>query len=78
MMNFNLNFLLFLVDFCPFPFMSVFLVHIKPRLLFLGFLHWQAPSTLTAFLNFYFERVDRKLSRFSRSNFQWKLDTLRA
>lgn len=27
---------------------------------------------------FYFERVDRKLSRFSRSNFQWKLDILRA
>lgn len=48
-MNFNLNSLLFLVDFCPFSFMSVFLVHIEPRLLFLGFLHWQAPSTLTAF-----------------------------
>lgn len=28
MMNFNLNSLLFLVDFCPFSFMSVFLVHI--------------------------------------------------
>lgn len=28
MMNFNLNFLLFLVDFGPFSFMSVFSVHI--------------------------------------------------
>lgn len=76
MMNFNLNSLLFLVDFCPFSFMSVFLVHIL-SLVFSFLVSCTGRSRLLWPL-FYFERVDRKLSRFSRSNFQWKLDILRA